>query len=372
MQAIGVLLLLILVGGCHRPASKPEQTVPAPQSTETPRKSAAVLPPDVWRGVCYAHSWEQHGRAGYGSPESEAALDHLQSLGVNWVSITPFGFMGDTTDLRVRGEHDTEGPPGAETAERIIAVTEQAHARGMRVMLKPHIWIRGGKWRGRIKPLAADGTVDWATWWDSHDDWIMHYARLAAQQDIASLVIGLELHTAVQAHPERLVALAGKVREVYAGHVTYSANWNEPVGIDVWRALDSVGVQFYPPLSNERGAWDETSITKKLRAELDRWGAVADAVQKPLIITEVGYRAADIAVSHPNAWPEKMKADRNDSLQEQAYRSFFDELGRTKRLGGVFIWKYFTNQNTDEGGPTGFTPLGKPAEAVLRTAYSGD
>ncbi len=343
--------------------------VPPPTIVAAPQVAEVQLPPDVWRGICYAHSWERDGIGGYGSEASAAALDHLATIGVDWVSITPFGFMGDTDEVTVRGEHTEAGPAGAETSARVIAVVEQARSRHMKVMLKPHIWIRGGKWRGHIKPLNADGNLDWMAWWDSHDAWVMHYARLAATLNVEAFVVALELHSAVQAHPERLIALAAKVREVYTGHITYSANWNEPVREDVWRAMDSVGVQFYPPLAAKRGTFVESEVRQKLRKYLDEWNAVAERVDKPLVITEVGYRSADIAVSHPNAWPEKMKAKTDDARQAQAYAVFFDELARTPRLGGVFLWKYFTNSHTTEEGPSGFSTLGKPAEAVVESAF---
>lgn len=306
---------------------------------------------------------------GYGSESSAEVLDHLASLGVDWVSITPFGFMESTRENAVRGEHNGEFPASAESRWRIERVVPQAKKRGLKVMLKPHIWIRGGKWRGAIKPLDADGKLDWDGWWDSHDEWILHYARMAAELEIDALVIGLELHTAVQAHPERLVALASKVRAVYSGHITYAANWNEPVPRSVWKALDSVGVQFYPPLAKERGTFEEAEIRATLRRHLRAWGEVADAVDRPLVITEVGYRSADIAVSHPNAWPEKMKGKHDEARQAEAYRLFFEELAGTPRAQGVFLWKYFTNPKTDEEGPTGFSPFGKPAEVVIERAF---
>lgn len=372
-QALAALLACTLCA-CNG-QRKPSDAAPAVSVEKPDRKTAdtavAQLRDDVWRGVCYAHSWERGGDKGYGSEESASALDHLETVGVDWVSVTPFGFMGDTDETVVRGEHMEKGPRGAETAARVTAVVEQAHARNMKVMLKPHIWIRGGKWRGRIKPINDEGKLDWKAWWDSHDAWILYYAELAAKLDVAALVVGLELHTAVQAHPERLVQLAEKVRKIYDGHVTYSANWNEPVPDDVWLAMDSVGVQFYPPLVKERGGWSDAEVTANLRKYLDEWNTVAERVGKPFVITEVGYRSAEIAVSHPNAWPEKMKADTDEERQADAYRAFFAALNATPELRGVFLWKYFTNADTDEEGPTGFSPRGKPAEAVVRAAFGG-
>lgn len=345
------------------------RTTPASRETETTPPTATTLSEDVWQGVCFAHSWEAGGKRGYGSEDSASALDHLSEIGVDWVSITPFGFMPDLNTPAIRGEHNSRSPRGAESEERLRAVVSQARDRDIQVMLKPHIWIRGGKWRGQIKPLNDRGQLDWSAWWDSHDEWILHYAKLSQELGLESLVIGLELHTAVQAHPERLVALAGKVRDVYDGHITYSANWNEPVPKSVWKSLDSVGVQFYPPLTDERSSRNVSEMRDSLRQHLDTWSKVAADVDKPLVITEVGYRSADLAVRHPNAWPEKHAADVDDSLQRVAYAVLFEALADTPNLGGVFLWKYFTDASTEEEGPTGFSPRGKPAEDVIRNAF---
>lgn len=358
--------------GCHGEGKRtPPNVASASTAPASDAREAQPLPDTVWRGVCFAHDWQARGVKGYGSPESAAELDHLKSLGVTWISITPFGFMPELTATELRGEHNEHrAPPGAETAERLRRVTAQAKERGLKIMLKPHIWVHGGKWRGRIKPLDENGKLTWERWWDSHDAWILFYARLAEELEIESLVIGLELHSAVAAHPERLVGLAAKVREVYAGHITYAANWNEPVPDEVWSAVDGIGVQFYPPLADTGEPFSEATLRARLRKHLDDWSAVAQRVRRPLVITEVGYRSADLAVRMPNAWPEKHEAQVDEALQRQAYALFLDELGRTPEAGGVFLWKYFTNAATDEEGPTGFSPRGKPAEDVIRSFFS--
>jgi hypothetical protein len=49
------------------------------------------------RGVCYASTWRNHGADGYGSATSQQTLRRLRRLGVEWVSLTPFGFMESIT-----------------------------------------------------------------------------------------------------------------------------------------------------------------------------------------------------------------------------------------------------------------------------------
>ncbi len=96
------------------------------------------------RGVCYAHAMRPG--QGYGSADSEASLRALAAMGVRWISITPFGFQrtSDATEIRWGGQRI------AESDDRLRAVTAQARALGLKVMLKPHIWLRPPAWPGSI------------------------------------------------------------------------------------------------------------------------------------------------------------------------------------------------------------------------------
>src|SRR5205085_5690661 len=98
------------------------------------RDPDAPVPPRVdafaggrHRGVCYAHAMRPD--LGYGSPASAASLRALRGLGVDWVSLTPFGFERRETDTEIRWSGDRVG----ETDERLAAAAAQARALGMRV-----------------------------------------------------------------------------------------------------------------------------------------------------------------------------------------------------------------------------------------------
>src|SRR5688500_3089499 len=55
--------------------------------------AAALFADGPHKGMSYAHAMRR-GR-GYGSPDSAGSLRALQALGVEWISITPFGFQRD-------------------------------------------------------------------------------------------------------------------------------------------------------------------------------------------------------------------------------------------------------------------------------------
>jgi hypothetical protein len=90
---------------------------------------------------------------------------------------------------------------------------------------------------------------------------------------------------------------------------------------------------------------------------------------KPVIITELGYRATPSAASAPHAWPESDRSAAFDGEhQARCYRAALETLLGARWCGGVYVWKWFSD-SSDEQGPTDFSPAGKPAEKVLGELY---
>ena len=55
--------------------------------------------------------------------------------------------------------------------------------------------------------------------------------------------------------------------------------------------------------------------------------------------------------------------------QATAYRVFFAGVAARPNIRGVYLWKWFTDPDTGEEGPGGFSPRGKPAAAVLQEVF---
>ncbi|MEZ4247434.1 MAG: hypothetical protein R3B99_04245 [Polyangiales bacterium] len=328
-------------------------------------ETTSPLGPEVARGVCFAHEYRDHGARGYGSETSRASLEELRALGVDTISLTPFAFLSSLESPEI---HLAESHPGAETDERLAREVATCRALGLRVMLKPHLWIAGGAWVGTID-MPDDGA--WARWQRSYRAFVLHYARFAAEHALPSFVIGVELDPIVLRFEDFFRALVAEVRAIYDGEVLYAANWDRAVDVQLWDAVDAIGVQFYPPLADTPEA-----PRADLDARLAHYMTVLDALHrrtnKPIVFTEVGYRSAPGAEVRPHAWPEH-DAERQVSLhtQRRAYEAFFASLRGRDFLRGVYVWKWFTDPATRDEGPDGFSPRGKPAEAVLRAAYRG-
>jgi hypothetical protein len=369
MSRCDVLVAALLLLAACQPPRPPSPDTEAP-TIET-SGSLPALPDDVLRGVCLAHNWQDGGVDGYGTETSRETLAHLDELGVDAISVTPFGWMAGLDARRVRGEHTEAMPDGGETSRDLERVIEQAHALDMHVVLKPHLWIRGGEWRGEIEPTGPNGEAAWGAWWDSYRKFILYYARLAERHEVESFVAGVELVSAVEARPEQLRDTVDAIRSVYDGDVTYAANWHGSMPDELWSHFDSVGVQFYPPLVDGS---DPTvgRLRAAIRGHLERWVERARRADRPLEILEVGYKSTPSAVSEPWGWPEDLSDSErvaDESLQARAYRALFRELARLDRLRSLYLWKYFTDPTRDEGGAVGFSPRGKEAEGVLERAY---
>ena len=87
-----MLAWVLLLSGC--PSEKPA----ARARCET---DVAALPSHIQQGMSLAHNYQRAGTRGYGTKTSEATLKELVDLGVEWVSLTPFGFMRSLAEPRV-------------------------------------------------------------------------------------------------------------------------------------------------------------------------------------------------------------------------------------------------------------------------------
>ncbi len=325
-------------------------------------RSEPVLPlaTGVHRGMSVAHSWQAQGSRGYGSPTSAATLRELQALGVSHVSLTPFGFMSSLTSEEVRID---PYPDAGETDARVRREIASARALGLEVFLKPHVWIARGAFRGRIAP------VDWSAWFASYSQFVLHYARLAEETGASLFAVGVEFSASLGRERAWRRLIAG-VRAVYSGQLVYCANWDAVDRVSFWRDLDYVGVQFYAPLAtaSER---TEQAMARRLETHLAALSTLSDRVRRPVLLTEVGYKSVEGTAVAPHTWPERAQNARvSFAEQAQAYRVLWRGVQRHESIRGVYVWKWFSDPESDEEDARGFALRGKPALEVLTRAYA--
>jgi hypothetical protein len=240
--------------------------------------------------------------------------------------------------------------------EALRRATRLAHAAGLRVFLFPiiYVWeLKEGEWRGTLAP------PEWGAWFQRYGDVILHYAALAREEGVEYFSVGSELCSS-ETHEAEWRDLIARVRRIYPGALTYSANWDHR---DVARFLDAVdflGMNAYfrlteephPSLVRLEESW------KPIVREVEAW---ATGLGKPLVITEVGYPSREGAARDP--WDYTVEARPEPEEQATLYRAFLRSWTRARSLAGVYFYLWW-----GEGGAldTGYTPRGKAAEEVLR------
>ncbi len=283
-----------------------------------------------WCGMTFAHEGYD-GIHGYGGQATVASMDSLSRLGVDALSIVPYTFMQEPNVPMPLPIPDRRG---SETDSAVIAAIRLTHERGWRVLLKPQIWMRNS-WPGDID---FEQDADWQAFLQHYRTWILHYADMAAAEQVAALCIGTELTHATLEHPGFWRKLIPEIRARYKGELTYAANWGvEFEGIQFWSDLDAVGLDAYYPLSPKPDATDA-----QLLAGAKAWMHIADQVSaradRPLWLTEVGYRSVEVAWQNPHAGPDGRAA--SPEAQLRSYQAFAAAAGESPRLTGLFVWKW--------------------------------
>ena len=302
---------------------------------------------------------------GYGSAASLDSLRRLQALHVNAVAVMPFGFQRRADDAEIfwtgsRGSRHGHGI--GETDEAMRGVIAQAHGIGMRVLLKPHLGLRPPEWPGSIH---HDSDAQWAAWFSSYREFMLHYAAMAESTHTEMLCIGNELTMASKREAEWR-SLIADLRKVYRGRLTYGANLEEVFDVRFWDALDAIGVSAYFPLSEEASPSRET-IERGWQPIVARLGELSRRWKRPVLITELGYASRDYATEKP--WEESGE-HLNLHLQADAFAAFFRAVWTQPWLEGSYLWKWESYPDHADSNGIEYAIEHKSAEAVIRDAYA--
>ena len=337
---------------------------------------AAVLPPGAggWadadaqavRGITVGPIENAlHPDAGYGTPRGTAAIAEAASWGANWIALTPFGRVWD---LRGGGVDLVFEAELAENTRDVMAAVDAAHARGLNVLLVPHLWVETGGWRALIDPGSDAG---WQRWAASYRRFLLYWAEVAEQSGAEMLSVGVELRSWVTtARAPSFVALIDEVRQSYGGLLTYSANWDDVQHTVILGELDVIGINAFFPLTKKEGAsfWDLYLGSQRVAADLENLAAEWD---KPVLLTEMGYTTRVDPALRPWEWPDGMTDVVIDQrAQALAYQALLSPLVDEAWCAGFFVWRTYADPgDVSQEAEWGFSPRGKLAELVVRDAF---
>jgi hypothetical protein len=344
------------------------------------------LAPGFRRGV----SWWMSER---GRDSGAASFRRLASLGVTWVSI-------HTWDPLQRGLHEPVLATPREDRHfgfrDLPGLVREAHAAGLKVMVKPHLEMRGyepseeerrvlrgadeaarralfsrlGARFGPVEHLEHNkvemrGEADWKTWFASYEAYLLPYVREAQAAGADAFCVGRELDTTVLRREADWRGVIAAVRREFQGPLTYSANFDTWQGLRFWDALDFIGVSAYFPLApgddpspTELAAgWDRALAP--LEAAHRRWG-------KPVLLTEAGFPSVASAARAP--WREERTA-ADVWLQARCYDATLRALARRPWIEGAFFWLWERTSRPAWRDPS-HAIVDKPASFTMARWYA--
>jgi hypothetical protein len=291
----------------------------------------------------------------FGDPSAVRALADAKQIGARAVAIIPFLWQPrpDSPDL-VRGNDMPDAV--------LRAAIRDAHGLSLAAVVKPQVWVPTS-WAGAI---AMQDEAAWQHWFANYRRELEHIADLAREEKADALAIGTEL--AATTHRPEWPALIGALRARYSGTLLYVAhNAEEAEAVAFWDKLDLIGASLYPPLGADA---DRSGRLTAMRAEADRLDAVAAKNGKRILIAEIGLRSAQGAAARPWESTEERTSMPDGALQAQVLADWLHVLDRPT-VRGVLVWRWFTDPGAGGAADTDFTVQGKPAEAVLRCAWTG-
>jgi hypothetical protein len=347
--AVVLVALLPSCGGGGSPSA------PSPTPTPPPSGGGKVF---EYNGVTHVSWWHDE----YGYPAGSDARRALAATGAGWMGVLTTWYMETKSSSAIAPNANSSNDD--DVVRRAI---DEAHALGLKVMLKPHVDVRDGTWRAQVTPSDPGG------WFESYAAFMDHYAAIAAEKNVEMLCVGTELISMTRAgYSGQWASVVARVRGRYKGPLTYAANANDAgdefTSATVWPLVDVLGLDVYTALTSKTNptraelaaAWrrnkDDNDMVAAYRNFQQAWG-------KPLVFTEIGYRSLDGTNRAPWDWSVTAAADPGE--QADCYAAMYDVWSKESAwFRGPFWWAW--DVTAPAAGDNGYNPRGKPAEDVLR------
>lgn len=288
----------------------------------------------------------------------------VKEVGAGWIAVVPYAFTRPG-DANVQ-YHEAGGQWWGEKPAGVRETIRLAHENGIKVMLKPQVWIPRG-WTGS---LSFSTDEEWVGWEAGYERYILRFAALADSMHTDMFCIGTEFRASIEKRPQFWNALILKVKQVYHGKLTYSSNWDDWDKVPFWAQLDYIGLGGYFPLIRETTP-DVGNLKKAWQPIRDRLKTFSQQQGKPVLFTEFGYLSVD-SCGWRNWELERGIESRaiNEQAQANCYEAIFSTFQPEEWWAGSFLWKWFPNMRGHEGYPErDYTPQGKAGEKMLKKWY---
>ncbi len=286
----------------------------------------------------------------------------VKNIHADWVSLMPYGYTEGTKPEFIYGR-DNEWRWWGESPRGVAHCVRMAHAQGLKVMLKPHMWVGKGTFTGHYD-LSSE--ADWQTFEKGFGAYLLDFARIAEENDVELYCIATEMQTFVKNRPEFWFGIIRQIREIYHGQLTYAENWDVYQEVPFWDKLDYVGIDGYFPLA-EGPSPTLAELKAGWKPHLKAMERFSAKVKRPILFTEYGYMSSDFAARRP--WETDRDRPANEALQARTYEALFEEVWPKPWMAGGFAWKWFPTLRRPDKPRDPFSPQHKEAELVLQKYY---
>ncbi len=293
------------------------------------------------------------------------AMDQIAATGANTLTLIPNFFQADKFSNSVGLKLDASNPWGSEsdTFAQVKQAILDAKARGLEVVLKPHLETQNRVWRAELAPTDPEA------WFASYKAMMVEYAKVAQEAGAAMLTVGTEMDSMIdptksfvddngvtKTYTQAWGEIIDAVRAVYTGKVTYAATYWTVQKVGFWDKVDFIGVDAYIPSSTVDDptvdqivdAWVGQHFNPRVReihegiSVVDYYKSLSEQYGKQVVFTEVGYRSKNGANKDPGVFGGDGEVDFQE--QVDAYTALFEVMENYggQWLAGSLIWSYYS------------------------------
>jgi hypothetical protein len=345
-----------LVGTTVQRATVMTPKTPSPTThvgSESTQSPITHLRQGFMSGVIFPQ-WGKQAYSSYNSGWNIGLQEIAQQTNAHWLSL-PITFHQknkSATEVEVRNDI-----PSPQTLASAIA---QAHQYGFQVFIYPLLSVDGeNSWAGQIDFTSQ---VDAITWFRSYWQALRPYVAAASEARADQFSIGNEFELLEGHFDDLWRTLIEQVHGIYNGSMVYSINWSSlKYRLPGWlrySGLNAIGVSTYIPLADAPQHLDFPALPKLWHQRVgDQLDAFAQALKKPVFISEIGYRNTQDAGYLPYKSDPGTNAPRDDAEQAHLYEAALQNIVNDRLINGIFIWAW---------GIALYSPNDKPAAQVLK------
>ncbi len=284
----------------------------------------------------------------------------IAEMNANWIAVVPYAYYYEG-EIHYNMDDQWKG----ERAEGIRKTVQFAHEEGMKVMLKPHVWIKDGSYTGRFDPGSEE---DWVLLEESFRKYIRKLKNIAIEEEVELFCLGSEWGKFAKQRQGFWLDLIDDINHTYSGKVTYAANWDDYRDFPFWNELDYIGIDSYFPLSDLKNP-SLGKLMKGWKTIMKELKPFAKEQNKKIFFPEFGFRSTEKSTIKP--WDFDADAVFSEEVQNNAYKTYFESIWKQEWFAGGFIWEWFADHDSSGWKDNlGYSPQRKLAEETIREAYA--